>query len=73
MNTETGKLRVLAIGEKPKPDEIEVNTPRLDCLRCKGGGSIPIGEGTRPERRRATKLGLPIWAKFMPCPECNSD
>lgn len=71
MNPATGELRALDLFEKPKPNEVEVNTPNPDCGRCNGRGSIPIAEGTRPERRRATKNGLPIWAKFLPCPECN--
>jgi len=71
MNTDTGKIRFLEENEKPKPNEVLVNVPNPDCSRCFGKGSIPIGEGTRPERRRAERDGLPIWAKFMPCPECN--
>lgn len=73
MNPDTGELRTLMIGEKPKPNEVLVNTPNPDCARCKGSGSIPLIEGTRPERRRAAKDGLPIWAKYLPCPECNPD
>lgn len=73
MNPETGELRALGLFEKPKPDEVLVNRPNPDCERCKGRGSIPLAEGTRPERRRAEKAGLPIWSKFLPCPECNPD
>lgn len=73
MNTDTGELRALGLLEKPKPNEVEVNKPNPDCERCKGRGSIPIAEGSRPERRRAQKAGLPIWSKFLPCPECNPD
>ena len=71
MNVDDGHIRMLMENEKPKLNEVLVNKPRLDCARCLGKGSIPIGEGNRPERRRAAKAGLPIWAKFMPCPECN--
>jgi len=73
MNSETGIVRELMENEKPKPNEVLVNKPNPNCPRCKGKGSIPIGEGNRAERRRATKAGLPVWAKFMPCPECNPD
>lgn len=73
MNVNDGEVRMLVENEEPKPDEVKVNKPRPDCIRCKGRGSIPIDAGTRPERRRAYKAGLPIWAKFLPCPECNSD
>jgi len=73
VDTDTGKLRPLGLTEKPKPNEVMVNVPRPDCARCKGKGSIPLSEGNRPERRRAMKAGLPVWAKFMPCPECNPD
>jgi len=71
MNTDTGELRFLFEGEKPKANEVLVNIPKPDCPRCHGKGSIPIEEGNRPERRRAQKKGLPIWAKYMPCPMCN--
>ena len=73
MRPDTGEVRHLLEDEKPKPNEVEVNMPRPDCPRCNGKGSIPIGEGIRAERRRAEKKGLPIWAKFMPCPECNPE
>jgi len=73
MNVDDGSLRLLLEDEKPKPNEVLVNTPNPDCQRCKGKGSIPLAEGNRPERRRAQKAGLPIWSKFMPCPECNPD
>jgi hypothetical protein len=71
MNTETGIVRHLNEGEKPKQQEILVNTPNPDCPRCHGKGSIPFKDGLRAERRRAIKRGLPPTAKFMPCPECN--
>lgn len=73
MNVDDGSLRLLLEEEKPKPNEVMVNVPHPDCTKCKGKGSIPLSEGTRPERRRAMKAGLPIWSKFMPCPECNPD
>ena len=73
MNVDDGSLRLLLVDEKPKPNEVIVNQPNPDCKRCKGKGSIPLAEGTRPERRRAAKAGLPIWSKFMPCPKCNPD
>jgi len=73
MNIDDGSIRMLKENEKPKPNEIEVNPPKPDCPRCKGRGSIPISEGNRAERRRAQKQGLPLWAKFMGCPECNED
>ena len=72
MDCGTGEIRNLLEGLKPKPNEVEVNTPNPDCLRCQGRGSIPKEEGNRAERRRAEKAGLPVWAKYMPCPECNS-
>ena len=71
MNVKDGTIRELMLREKPKTNEVLVNKPRPNCVRCKGKGSIPISEGIRAERRRAEKAGLPIWAKFMPCPECN--
>lgn len=79
MNPETGEVRnlradeilTLMSGGKLKPDVVLVNKPNPDCNRCHGKGSIHLTEGTRPERRRASKAGLPIWAKFLPCPECN--
>ena len=70
MDTKTGKVRFLEDGGKPKPGEILVNKPRPDCPRCKGEGSIPREEATRPERRRAAKAGVPTGA-YLPCPECN--
>lgn len=73
MNVDDGSLRLLLVDEKPKQNEVMVNQPNPDCPRCKGKGSIPIAEGTRPERRRAQKAGLPLWSKFMPCPECNPE
>ena len=73
MNTDTGKIRYLKDNEQPKPNEIPVNEPRSDCTRCKGNGSIPIGESNRAERRRAQKKGLPVTAEYMPCPDCNPD
>lgn len=71
MDVNTGFIRMLEESEKPKQNEVLVNIPNPDCPRCKGKGSVPISEGNRAERRRATKAGLPVWAKFMPCPECN--
>ena len=87
MNTDTGELRHLTavIGTPDtfdikelfraqlKQNEILVNEPRPFCIRCQAKGSIPRADGTRPERRRAEKAGLPVWSKFMACPECNPD
>ena len=70
MDTKTGKVRFLDEGEKPKLGEILVNKPKPDCLRCRGEGSIPVGEATRPERRRAAKAGV-LAGAYLPCPECN--
>ena len=72
MNIDTGDLRWLLEGEEPKTIEVMANIPKTDCARCKGKGSITLLEGNRQERRRAQKAGLPISARFMPCPECNS-
>lgn len=70
MDTKTGKLRFLTIGEKPKNTEVLVNEPRSDCPRCRGYGAILRESATRPERRRADKAGVPV-AIYLPCPECN--
>ena len=71
MNVDDGSLRKLLENEKPRLNEVLVRMPRPDCGRCRGKGSIRLFEGSRPERRRAWKEGLPISANFMPCPECN--
>ena len=72
MNTDTGICRELFEAKELKPKEVLVNRPQSDCARCEGRGSIPRADAIRAERRRAEKAGLPIWAKFLPCPQCNS-
>ncbi len=64
MNTDTGEIRHLKPGEKPKANEIEVNEPNPLCRRCKGKGAIL--DGTRAERRHNLR---PM--EFIPCPECS--
>jgi len=71
MDTKTGRIRYLQENEKPKSNEIEVNQHVPDCPRCEGGGSVPIGQSTRAERRRAYKRGLPRTAQYIQCPDCN--
>lgn len=64
MNADTGEIRRLALGEKPKPNEILVNEPNPSCRRCKGTGSIL--NGNRKQRRHNL-----IPMHYLPCPECN--
>lgn len=71
MDTQTGKVRELGLGEKPKSVEVMVNKPNPNCSRCGGEGSILREKATRPERRRADKSGVPVSSSYIPCPECN--
>jgi|GEM_PF-3933637 len=71
MDTKTGKVRILGAGEKPKSTFVMVNTPKADCVRCKGVGSVSREQTTRAERRRAESKGVPPMSNFYPCPECG--
>jgi hypothetical protein len=71
MDTKTGKVRALQENEQPRPGEVEVKTPRPDCPRCGGEGSVPVDLANRAERRRAYNSGVPQDAKYIPCPLCN--
>ena len=64
MNTDTGVIRRLAVGEKPEPNEILVNEPNPNCRRCKGKGSIL--NGNRKQRRHNL-----IQMHYIPCPDCS--
>lgn len=71
MDTKTGEIRRLEEGEKPRPGEIEVNMPAMNCPRCGGAGSVPRLKTTRAYRRRAEKKGVPPGSNYYPCPECS--
>jgi hypothetical protein len=71
MDADTGRIRVIRENEKPRPREVIVNKPDPNCGRCHGDGSIPVEKANRPERRRWYKKGLPLDAKYIPCPTCN--
>ena len=64
MNTDTGEIRYLAAGEKPKPNEILVKEPNPKCKRCNGKGSIL--DGNRKERRHNL-----VQMRYIPCPNCS--
>jgi len=71
MDTKTGRLRILAEGEKPKVSEVMVNTPKPNCTRCKGNDSLPREKTTRAERRRLERKGVSPMSDYYPCPECG--